>query len=183
MKKFTVGLMVAVLFPVMAVAATSVDANSAVSAHVGSSAVIKNVSVAAGKPDLYILQMVRNGKVVAKDVVSVLPGKSSAFSNGVQRSFVSGSSTNAAGVTSLTPGYYTTGLSGVLGRSGKHPDDVHLSGVETVFLGMDTKGGVQFPNLSTFAFKQSVTLLPGQELDLSGYSKGGGTTELMVTHE
>lgn len=178
-----IGLMVMILFPAMAVAATHVDHVTSHMKSAETSATIQKVAAPAGKQDVYVIKSTRNGKAIASVTVSVLPGTVSPFSDGVQAAFVSSSSTNAAGVTKLIPGTYTTGLVGSINRSAKSPDDILFNGTETALLSMHTMRGLQLPDMDTATFEQSIALAPGEKLKLSGYSKSGGTTVVTITHE
>ncbi|MBU2767628.1 hypothetical protein HAP94_15980 [Acidithiobacillus ferrivorans] len=179
MKKL-IGLMIVILFPAMAMAATHADL---VPSHTKSTAMIQKVTAPAGKQNIYDIKVLQNGKLVAKNVVSVLPGYVSPFSDGVQHTFVSSSSTNATGVTKLIPGTYTTGLVGSIKRSAKSPDVIQFNSTESALLSMHTMRGLQLPNMDTATFEQSIALAPGEKLKLSGYSKSGGTTVVTITHE
>lgn len=170
-----IGLMIMVLFPAMAIAATHTDIVPAIT--------VQKVAAPAGKRSVYVIHVLQNGKLIAKNVVSVLPGFVSPFSDGVQHTFVSSSSTNAAGVTHLIPGTYTTGVTGIIKRSAKHPDVIRFNCTEAALLSMHTMHGVQLPNLDTDTFDQSMSLAPGKTLKLSGYSKSGGKTMVVITRE
>ena len=178
MKKL-ISLMI-MMFPAMAMAATHADL---VPSHTKSAAMIQKVTAPAGKQNIYDIKVLQNGKLVAKNVVSVLPGYVSPFSDGVQHAFVSSSSTNAVGVTKLIPGTYTTGLMGSIKRSIKHPDVIRFKGSESTLVSMHTTRGVQLPFMDIETFDQSMALAPGEKLKLSGYSKSGGATVVTIAHE
>lgn len=178
-----IGLMVMILFPAMALAATHVDHVPSHMKSAETSATIQKVAAPAGKSNVYAIQMLHNGKLVAKNVVEVLPGITAPFSTGVQNAFVSSSSTNASGVTKLISGTYTTGLMGNIKRSVKHPKVVQFTVTAASLVSLHTMRGLQLPDMDTQTFEQSVALAPGETLKMSGYSKSGGTTVVTITHE
>jgi len=167
-------------FPMMAMAAAH---NDPVSPHAKSVGYPQKVTAAYKRQNVYDIRFYRNGKLVAKSAVSVLPGSTVPFSNGVEHAFVSGSTKNASGVTKLIPGTYMTGMSGVIWRSAKSPDRIKVSLNGSVFLSMRTMRGVQLPKLDTDTLVQTVSLVPGQTLKLRGYSKNGGSKMFVLTRE
>ncbi|MBU2758657.1 hypothetical protein [Acidithiobacillus sulfurivorans] len=168
------------MFPAMAMAATHAEPAPS---HMKPTAMVQKVTVPAEKQNIYDIKVLQNGKLVAKNVVSVLPGHVSPFSDGVQHTFVSSSFTNATGVTKLIPGTYTTGITGSIKRSFKHPDVIRFNSSESTLAAMHTMRGVQLPRMNIETFDQSMSMVPGEKLKLSGYSKSGGATVVMITHK
>lgn len=181
LKKAMLGVVLGLtMVPMVAMAVTQVDH---VPPRTKSAATIQQIVAPAGKQDVYVIKSTQNGKAVANITMSVLPGTTSPFGVGVQHSFVSSSSTNAAGTTSLTPGTYTTGLTGMIERGVKHPNIVHFNVTDAALVSMTTVHGVQLPDMNTVVFDKTIALAPGETLKQSGYSKSGGTTVITITRE
>lgn len=107
-----------------------------------------------------------------------------------QRSYVQSVSTtttaNVGSSTSITPGQYTTGFSGVFLPMVRDKNvilqyTINLtqdSGLQTFSSGGST---VQLPNLATQAFQQRVVVRSGQTVVISGFEQAGSTASMQGT--
>ncbi len=142
------------------------------------------MATVADKPSVFTVSLTYNGKSLASETVSVVPGKAAPFSITKERTYAALSSIQK-GKGVISPGVITTGVTGMLYVYPKYPNVLNLnvsySWIRKMGSTISDGKTIDLPEIATQNFQDAMVLRKGQSIVLHSIGKDSGGLSVTVS--